>query len=148
MCEHAFVACGDGGIRRRECAWTDSSTGIAVTIDPISGNPHIIESASNTDVGGPFSGGGVTLVAGRGRWFVLGDASCHVFQPGGFRWQDRRQSPILGEIIVEVDQHPLNPLTFELGASTAIGRHSETLLEVGPNFDDASLMVFSTAYRI
>jgi len=164
--------------------WTDSNMGIAVTIDPIIGDPVTIEVDSNTDVGGPFAGGGITLVAGHGRWFIMGDANYTyssldqfdgsiqaLFMSGRTGWSGdlswgnwrawvgaayldsgrtltiNQENRILGEVIVEVDQRPLNPLTFELGASTGIGRRWDAMLEVGSNFDDAFLMVFSAAYR-
>jgi hypothetical protein len=164
--------------------WTDSNMGIAVTIDPIIGGPITIESDSDTETGGPFYGGGATLVAGHGRWFIMGDANYTysileefdgsidaLFLSGRTGWSgdlgwggwrawvgaayldaDRvltitTENRLLGEVIVEVDQRPRNPLTYELGASTTIGRRWEALLEVGSNFDDAFLLVFSGAYR-
>ncbi len=165
--------------------WTESNLGVAVTIDPIVGDPVTINLKDSSNVGGPFVGGGATLVAGYGQWFVMGDANYTytnleqfdgnieaLFLSGRTGWSGdlswgawrawvgaayldsgrtltiSQQSQILGEVIVEIDQRPLNPLTYELGASTSIGRHWETMLEVGSNFDDAFLLVFSAAYRI
>ncbi len=165
--------------------WTESNLGVAITIDPIIGDPITIELDENSSVGGPFFGGGATLVAGHGRWFIMGDANYTyssldqfdgtikaLFLSGRTGWSGdlswgawrawagaayldsgrslsiSQENGILGEVIVEIDQRPLNPLTFELGASTNIDRHWEMLLEVGSNFDDAFLVVFSAAYRI
>ena len=66
----------------------------------------------------------------------------------------RRLVPVLVAVDAVVDEQVTgeafaeDTLTFELGASTGIGRRWETLLEVGSNFDDALLVVFSAAYRI
>jgi len=53
----------------------------------------------------------------------------------------------LGTIVVEVDQRPVNPLTYQAGASTAVGKRWEVLLEAGSNFDDAFVGVTSVAFR-
>jgi hypothetical protein len=53
----------------------------------------------------------------------------------------------LGTVIVEVDQGPLNPMTLEAGGSIGISKRWEIMIEVGSNFDDASLGVFALSYR-
>jgi len=55
--------------------------------------------------------------------------------------------PTLGPAKVEADQQPVNPTTLELGGSLGINRHWDLLLEVGSDFDDAFLTVFSGSYR-
>jgi hypothetical protein len=55
--------------------------------------------------------------------------------------------PVFGQAVVEVDQRPVNPTTLELGGSLSINRRWELLVEVGSNFDDAFLTVFSGSYR-
>ena len=50
-------------------------------------------------------------------------------------------------IVVDVDQRPVNPLTLQAGGSVSIGRRWDVLLELGSNFDDAFVGVFSAAYR-
>jgi hypothetical protein len=55
--------------------------------------------------------------------------------------------PNIGTAKVEVDQQPVNPTTLELGGSLGINRRWDLLLEVGSNFDDAFLTVFSGSYR-
>jgi len=46
-----------------------------------------------------------------------------------------------------VTQRPVNPLTYQVGASVTIARHWDLLIEAGTNFDDASLLVMSASYR-
>ena len=55
--------------------------------------------------------------------------------------------PVVGRTQVEVEQQPVNPTTLELGGSLTIGRRWDILVEVGSNFDDAFLTVFSGSYR-
>jgi hypothetical protein len=55
--------------------------------------------------------------------------------------------PLLGTITVEVDQRTKNPITYQLGGSLQVTKNWEVLAEIGSNFDDASLMVVSAAYR-
>lgn len=56
-------------------------------------------------------------------------------------------APILGEVTVEVDQRPVDPLTYQAGGSLGFGRRWEAMLELGSNFDDAFVGVLSAAYR-
>jgi hypothetical protein len=53
----------------------------------------------------------------------------------------------LGTVVVEVDQRPVSPLTAQLGGSVGIGKRWEALVEVGSNFDDAFVGVFSATFR-
>jgi len=46
-----------------------------------------------------------------------------------------------------VDQRPVNPLTLQAGGSVTISKRWELKLEVGSNFDDAFVGVFSAAFR-
>jgi hypothetical protein len=55
--------------------------------------------------------------------------------------------PIIGPTQVRVTQRPVDPLTWQLGASLTIARHWDLLVEAGTNFDDANLLVLSASYR-
>jgi hypothetical protein len=57
------------------------------------------------------------------------------------------QESSLGPVKLEVDQEPVNPMTFELGYSLGFSKRWELMLELGSNFADAALGVFSLAYR-
>ena len=57
-----------------------------------------------------------------------------------------QESPVLGTVRVEVDQRPVNPLTLQAGGSVAITKRWELMVEVGSNFDDAFVGVFSAAF--
>jgi hypothetical protein len=57
------------------------------------------------------------------------------------------ESPILGTVQVEVDQRPVNPMTLQAGGSLGIGKRWELMLEIGSNFDDAFVGVFSASFR-
>jgi hypothetical protein len=57
------------------------------------------------------------------------------------------ESPVLGTVRVEVDQRPVNPLTLQAGGSLAISKRWELMVEVGSNFDDAFVGVFSASFR-
>ena len=56
-------------------------------------------------------------------------------------------APVLGEVTVDVDQRPVDPLTYQAGGSLGIGKRWETMLELGSNFDDAFVGVLSATYR-
>jgi hypothetical protein len=73
---------------------------------------------------------------------------------GGFFYMDSErtltiteQFPIIGPTQVRVTQRPVDPLTWQLGASLTIDRHWDLLVEAGTNFDDANLLVLSASYR-
>jgi hypothetical protein len=53
----------------------------------------------------------------------------------------------LGTVVVEVDQRPVDPVTYQFGGSLGFGRRWETMLELGSNFDDAFVGVLSAGYR-
>lgn len=57
------------------------------------------------------------------------------------------ESPTLGTVKIEVDQRPVNPTTLQVGGSVGLGKHWELLLELGSNFDDAFVGVFSASWR-
>jgi hypothetical protein len=59
----------------------------------------------------------------------------------------RQDSPELGAVVVEVDQRPVVPLTYQVGGSLGIGKRWELLLEAGSNFDDAFVGVLSASFR-
>jgi hypothetical protein len=57
------------------------------------------------------------------------------------------QSEALGTVRVEVDQRPVNPATLQAGGSIGIGKRWEVMVEVGSNFDDAFMGIFSASFR-
>jgi len=57
------------------------------------------------------------------------------------------QLAIIGPMEVRVSQRPVDPLTYQLGASVTIARHWDLLIEAGTNFDDAKMLVLSASYR-
>jgi len=57
------------------------------------------------------------------------------------------QLPVIGPTKVRVTQRPVDPLTWQLGASLTIARHWDLLVEAGTNFDDANMLVLSASYR-
>jgi hypothetical protein len=57
------------------------------------------------------------------------------------------QLAIIGPTEVRVTQRPVDPLTYQLGASVTIARHWDLLIEAGTNFDDAKMLVLSASYR-
>lgn len=58
-----------------------------------------------------------------------------------------QESPILGTVLVEVDQRPVHPGTLQAGGSIGFGKRWELLMEFGSNFDDAFLGIFSASFR-
>jgi hypothetical protein len=57
------------------------------------------------------------------------------------------ESAVLGTVTVDVDQAPVNPTTLQAGGSIGIGRKWDVMVELGSNFDDAFIGVFSAAFR-
>ena len=55
--------------------------------------------------------------------------------------------PLIGPTEVRVTQRPVDPVTYQVGASLSIDRHWDVLIEMGTNFDDANLLVVSASYR-
>ncbi len=73
---------------------------------------------------------------------------------GGFFYMDSERTltitedlPLIGPTEVRVSQRPVDPLTYQLGASLTIDRHWDLLFEAGTNFDDATIFVLSASYR-
>jgi len=59
----------------------------------------------------------------------------------------REDLPLLGETVIDVDQRPKDPLTYQLGASLTMNTRWSLLAEIGSNFDDAYIVVGSATYR-
>ncbi|HET9952305.1 MAG TPA: hypothetical protein VFS09_10985 [Candidatus Eisenbacteria bacterium] len=57
------------------------------------------------------------------------------------------ESPTLGTVVVEIDQRPVDPWTYQAGGSLGFGKRWEVLLEAGSNFDDAFVGVLSASFR-
>lgn len=55
--------------------------------------------------------------------------------------------PLLGPTTVEVEQEPVDPVTFQVGGSLSFERRWDLLIELGSNFDDAALGIVSLTYR-
>ena len=55
--------------------------------------------------------------------------------------------PLIGLTEVEVDQRPVDPLTWQLGMGVFVGQNWHIVTEVGSNFDDALIIVASGTYR-
>ena len=95
----------------------------------------------------------VWLLSGRfGRVFNRGNRQFMAW--GGVLYIDSERTitiktdlPIIGETIVDVDQRPVDPLTYQLGGSMTINTRWHFLLEAGSNFDDATIVVGSATYR-
>lgn len=73
---------------------------------------------------------------------------------GGFFYMDSErtftiseQLPVIGPTEVRVTQRPVDPVTYQVGASLTIDRHWDLMIEAGTNFDDARMLVFSASYR-
>jgi hypothetical protein len=163
---------------------TNSSLDARFTIDRPLHPPEDVVINEQSRIGGPFIGGGATVVAGYGHWFVMGDGSYgyvsldefeggidYFFYSGrtgwsgtldfgtwrswiGFAYMMSEQtltviapSEILGDIRVEIDQRPVNPWTAQIGAGVSVGKRWEFVAEVGSNFDDAFIGVFSGTFR-
>lgn len=94
-------------------------------------------------------------------WFLSGRIGWHQTIPGrqirawgGVAYLDSKRTlslttefPILGTAVVEVDQEPVNPVTYEVGASLSFNRKWDVMVEIGSNLDDAFLTVVSGSYR-
>jgi hypothetical protein len=65
-------------------SWTDSRLDAAVTIDRPLQPPLVLEVTQDSEVGGPLLGGGATLVAGYGPWFIMADANYSVSDIAAF----------------------------------------------------------------
>lgn len=56
-------------------------------------------------------------------------------------------SETLGEVLVRIEQHPLNPWTFHSGFMISLNKQFDFMAELGTNFDDASIAVLNVTYR-
>jgi hypothetical protein len=56
-------------------------------------------------------------------------------------------SETLGEVLVRIEQHPLNPWTFHSGFMISLNKQFDFMAELGTNFNDASIAVLSATYR-
>lgn len=65
-------------------SWTDSRLDATVTIDRPLLPPLVLDVTQDEQVGGPLLGGGATLVAGYGPWFVMADANLSVADIAAF----------------------------------------------------------------
>jgi hypothetical protein len=65
-------------------SWTDSRLDATVTIDRPLLPPLVLDATTDDQVGGPLLGGGVTLVAGYGPWFIMADANLSVSDIAAF----------------------------------------------------------------
>ena len=70
-----------------------------------------------------------------------------MYMESGRTLQLSEDFPVIGNTRIEVDQQPVDPLTFQFGASVTVSRNWDLLVEVGSNFDDAFVAVASCAYR-
>ena len=53
----------------------------------------------------------------------------------------------LGDVIVKIEQHPVNPWTFHSGFMISLNKRFDFMAELGTNFKDASIAVLSTTFR-
>ena len=53
----------------------------------------------------------------------------------------------LGEILVRIQQQPVNPWTVECGFMVGISDKVEIMTELGSNFNDAAISVLTVSYR-
>ena len=56
-------------------------------------------------------------------------------------------SETLGEILVRIEQHPVNPWTFHSGFLITVNNTFDFMAELGTNFKDASILVLNASYR-
>ncbi len=65
-------------------SWTDSRLDATVTVDRPLLPPLVLDVTQDSQVGGPLIGGGATLVAGYGPWFIMADANYSVSDISAF----------------------------------------------------------------
>ena len=95
----------------------------------------------------------VWILSGRlGRVFNRADKQYMAW--GGLLYIDSKRTitistdlPILGETIIDVDQRPADPLTYQIGGSVTFNSRWHLMLEAGSNFDDATIVVASATWR-
>ncbi len=56
-------------------------------------------------------------------------------------------SETLGDIIVKIEQQPVNPWTFHSGFMISLNKRFDFMAELGTNFKDASIAVLSATFR-
>lgn len=164
---------------------SDSLMNVEVEIPvPGPGDPIRRTIEVDSDVEGPFWGGGATAVFGYGNWFGMLDANYGVAdldlfegeldiwlfsgRAGRMVQQDTRQwmfwagamymdskrtvlltedLPVIGPTLIEVDQRPTNPWTFQLGGSVTFDKRWTLLTEAGFNSDSDFVLIFNTTFR-
>ena len=55
--------------------------------------------------------------------------------------------PVVGQTVVDVDQRPVDPWTYQVGANLGIDRTWDVMVELGTNFNDATMAIVSVGYR-
>jgi hypothetical protein len=58
-----------------------------------------------------------------------------------------KKIPTCWEKCLFVEQHPVNPWTYQCGFLIGVGKKFEFMTELGSNFEDASIIVLNLAYR-
>ena len=73
---------------------------------------------------------------------------------GGIGYTDAKRTltiktdlPVFGPTTVEVEQEPVDPVTYQFGGRLSLNRRWDLMAEVGSNFDDASMLVLSATFR-
>lgn len=56
-------------------------------------------------------------------------------------------SETLGDILVKIEQHPVDPWTFHSGFMITLNERFDFMAELGTNFKDASISVLNVSYR-
>jgi len=59
----------------------------------------------------------------------------------------REPSNILGEVLVHINQQPVNPWTLQCGFMVTLSKNVEIMTELGTNFEDAAISVLTASYR-
>jgi hypothetical protein len=59
----------------------------------------------------------------------------------------KQTSNTLGDILVHIDQQPVNPWTYQCGFMLGINKKVEIMTELGTNFEDAAISVLTATYR-
>ena len=54
----------------------------------------------------------------------------------------------IGDIMIRVEQRPVNPWTLQCGFMVGVGKKFEFMTELGSNFDDASIFVLTASCRL
>jgi hypothetical protein len=59
----------------------------------------------------------------------------------------KETSSVLGDVLVHINQHPVNPWTLQCGFMISITKNVEIMTELGTNFEDAAISVLTASYR-